>query len=81
MNALTVPSDAVAGKEDDRFVYTVEGGKAHKAPVKVGVDDRKTAEITQGLKPGAQVVLVGRDALVDGAAVRAEPAKPEPAKK
>jgi HlyD family secretion protein len=78
-DALSVPSDAVAGKEDDRFVYTVAGGKAHKTPVKVGIDDGKSAEITEGLKPGAQVVLVGRDTLVDGAAVRVQAVKPEPA--
>jgi RND family efflux transporter MFP subunit len=80
-NALSVPSEAVMGKDQDRFVYTVEGGKAHKTVVKVGVDDGKLAEITDGLKPGAQVVLVGRDNLVNGATVKAEPAPAEPAKR
>ena len=78
--ALSIPSEAVMGKED-RSVYLVEGGKAHKVPVTVGVDDGKMAEITDGLKPGAQVVLTGRDNLVDGAPVKTEPAKVEPAKK
>ena len=41
------------------LLYLVEGGKAHKVPVTVGVDDGKMAEITEGLKPGAQVVLGG----------------------
>jgi RND family efflux transporter MFP subunit len=79
-NALSVPSEALMGKED-RSVYVVEGGKAHKVPVIVGVDDGKMAEIKEGLQPGAQVVLTGRDALVDGAPVKAEPAPVEPAKK
>lgn len=72
--AVSVPSEAVMGKEDDRFVYTVSGGKAHKTVVKVGVDDGKRAEITSGLKGGATVVLTGRDTLVNGAAVKTEPA-------
>jgi RND family efflux transporter MFP subunit len=80
-SALSVPSDAVMGKDEDRFVYTVSGGKAHKTPVKIGVDDGKMAEITEGLQPDSQVVLVGRDTLVDGAAVKTEPAKIEPAKR
>lgn len=79
--ALSVPSEAVMGKEDDRFIYLVQDGKAHKTPVRVGVDDGKSAEITEGLKAGSQVVVVGRDSLVDGAPVKAEPAKLEPAKK
>lgn len=79
--ALSVPTEAVMGKDEDRFVYTVREGKARKTPVTVGVDDGKTAEITSGLTSKSQVVLVGRDTLVDGAAVKAEPAKLEPAKR
>lgn len=80
-NALSIPSEAVMGPEDDRFVYVVANGKAQRTSVTVGVDSGKTAEITSGLTPDAQVVLVGRDTLVNGAAVKAEPAKLEPAKK
>lgn len=72
-NALSVPSEVVMGK-DDRFVYVVKDGKAHKTPVEVGVDDGKMAEVVSGLEPGAVVVLVGRDTLTDGAAVKTEPA-------
>jgi len=79
--ALSVPSEAVMGKDDDRFVYIVTEGKARKTAVKVGIDDGKMAEVTEGLTAASQVVLVGRDTLVDGAAVKAEPAKLEPAKK
>jgi RND family efflux transporter MFP subunit len=72
-NALSIPSAGVMGQEDKRFVYTVTGGHAHRTPVTVGVDDGTTAEITSGLSPGSAVVLVGRDTLVDGAAVKAAP--------
>ena len=74
--ALSVPSETVMGPEDKRFVYTVADGKAKKTPVVVGVDDGKMAEITGGLSPNSQVVLVGRDTLVDGAPVNAHVAPP-----
>jgi RND family efflux transporter MFP subunit len=77
-NALSVPSETVMGPEDKRFVYTVVNGHAHRTPVMVGVDDAKMVEITSGLTPGAQVVLVGRDTLVDGAAVKAQAVQPTP---
>jgi hypothetical protein len=64
------------GQEDKRFVYTVADGRARRTPVTVGVDDGKMAEITSGLTRASQVVLVGRDTLVDGAPVKASPAKP-----
>jgi RND family efflux transporter MFP subunit len=74
-DALSVPSQALMGPEEKRFVYTVSGGHAHRTPVTVGVDDGKSAEITAGLSVGSSVVLTGQDALVDGAPVKAEPAK------
>jgi membrane fusion protein (multidrug efflux system) len=74
-DALTIPTEAVMGKDEDRFVYTAGGGVAKKTPVKVGVDDGKTAEITEGLSPDSQVVVDGRESLVDGAPVKAEPMK------
>src|SRR5581483_1355406 len=77
-NALSVPSETIMGPEDKRFVYTVVDGHARRTPVTVGVDDGKMAEITDGLTPSAQVVLVGRDTLVDGAPVKARPARPAP---
>lgn len=67
--ALSIPSEAVMGPEEKRFVYTVAEGRAHRTPVTVGVDDGKLSEIKEGLQPGDQVVVLGRDTLVDGAAV------------
>lgn len=75
-DALSVPSEAVMGPEDKRFVYVVVNGHARRTPVTVGVDDGKSAEITSGLDAESQVVVVGRDTLVDGAAVKAQPAPP-----
>lgn len=79
-NALSLPSEAVMGKDDDRFVYTVKENTAHKTPVKTGVDDGKMVEVTEGLAPGVPVILTGRDTVVDGGTVKAEPAKVEPKK-
>lgn len=76
--ALSIPSEAIMGPEDKRFVYVVKDGHAHRTPVTVGIDDGKTAQITSGIREGDPVVVVGRDTLIDGAAVKSEPA---PAKK
>lgn len=79
--ALSIPSEAVMGPEDKRFVYTVKDGLAHRTLVTVGVDNGKTAQITSGLATGDQVVVVGRDTLVEGAKVKTEPMKTEPVKR
>ncbi len=79
--ALSIPSEAVMGPEDKRFVYTVKDGQAQRTLVTVGVDNGKTAQITTGLAADDQVVVVGRDTLVDGVKVKSEPVKSEPAKR
>jgi len=72
--ALSIPSEAVMGPEDKRFVYTVVSGKALRTPVTTGIDNGKTVEILSGLTKDVPVVLVGRDTLTDGVAVKASPA-------
>jgi RND family efflux transporter MFP subunit len=81
-DALSIPGEAIMGKDDDRFVYLISGATGQrqtirKQKVKVGVDDGKQAEVTEGLSHDSRVVLTGRDTVVDGAEVRAEPAKVE----
>lgn len=56
---------------------------AERVPVKLGLVDAKTAEITEGLGEGDKIVVVGQANLKDGARVRppkpAEPAAAAPA--
>ncbi len=71
--ALSIPAEAIQGKEAERFVYVVRDGTARKTPITVGLEDGKATEVLDGLSPNDEVVVVGRDTLTDGARVRTEP--------
>lgn len=73
-SAVTLPTEALLGKDPDRFVYVIERGKVRKQAVKVGVDDGKVAEITQGLSAEDDVALQGKESLTEGMAVTTRPA-------
>lgn len=67
---LAVPARAVFVSEGKTAVYVVEDGIAHRRPVKVGIESDSLVEITAGLQAGDAVVVVGREFLSDGVAVR-----------
>jgi len=79
-NALQIPIDAVTRLESDQYVYIVQDGKARKAPVTLGIQDRRMVEITEGLTGAEPVIVSGKDLVTDGAAVNAKPmdAPPQP---
>ena len=69
-NAVTVPWESVVQTENDAYVYVVEGEVARKVPVELGQTTSEWAEVLgTGLVAGARVVLEGKFALRDGAAV------------
>jgi membrane fusion protein (multidrug efflux system) len=45
--------------------------KVHRVQLEIGVDGGDWLEITQGLKPGDEIVTAGIDVLADGSLVRA----------
>jgi hypothetical protein len=47
-------------------VFRVEGGRARRTPVTLGLEDSESVEVLTGLKQGDQVVV---GAVQDGAAV------------
>lgn len=69
--SLLVPAQALVTDKEGSYVFTVREGRAHKVPVKTGLDDGITIEVLQGLTPQFPVVVSGRQGLVDGQAVRA----------
>lgn len=74
---LLAPSEA----ESDAHVWLVDGGRARRQAVEVGIRDLLRAEIVKGLDEGALVVIEGQDKLTDGARVsvtRKEPDKLAP---
>jgi RND family efflux transporter MFP subunit len=72
--ALLVPADAVQGS----FVYVVEGGKARKRTVEIGIRGSRAIEILSGVTENDRVVSPITTGLTDKARIRAV-AKPEPA--
>jgi membrane fusion protein (multidrug efflux system) len=65
---------AAAGRGKDGGALPLPGRKArvHRVPVEVGVDGGDWLEVTQGLKPGDEIVTAGMDVLSDGMMVRAQ---------
>ncbi len=64
-----VPRDCVLGRNSDRYVYTISGGRTHKIPVTIGITEGDRREIISGLKEGDRLVITGMEYLRDGARV------------
>jgi len=74
-NALVVPDSTLVVDGSRKFVWVVRGGSAHRMGVETGLDDGEEVEIRSGLKGEEQVVVAGKDNLVEGKAVEASPVK------
>lgn len=69
--ALVVPRAALFRDGDKRFVWLLDGGKARRREVVVGLVGLSDVEITEGLKDQEPVLLPGASALSDGLRVAA----------
>lgn len=83
--ALLIPEQALMQDGEQRYVYTVVGGKAKKSPIKTGRRIPGQVEVTEGLKAGDEVITAGQSkpTMFDGAGVApqgAQEQKPAPAK-
>jgi RND family efflux transporter MFP subunit len=67
--AVVVPQRAII---EDKYVFVVEDGVAHKREVKLGLQNSAKVEIISGLQPGELVVVEGNSGLTDGAKVKIE---------
>ncbi|HMA53072.1 MAG TPA: efflux RND transporter periplasmic adaptor subunit [Acidobacteriota bacterium] len=66
-NALVVPQKAIL---ENGYVFIVEGGKAVKKTVTLGLQNTTMVEILDGLAVAAPVIVEGNFGLEDGAAVQ-----------
>ena len=74
---VIVPRAAVLPGDDGQSVFVIEGGKARRRVVTVGLQNGQSVEITSdAVKPGDQVVTLGNYELEDGMAVRTTPSNP-----
>ena len=74
-DALLIPVPALVTEKAGTFVFTIADGKAKKTPVQAGFNDGVNVEITDGVKPGEPVILVGKQPLTDGQPVTIPEAK------
>jgi len=59
-DVIVIPVNAVLGRLNDRYVYTVKDGIARKIDVGVGIVGDNVVEITDGLKEGDSLIVVGQ---------------------
>jgi len=80
-DALVVPAQAVVTDDDGKKSVMVIGsdGMAHKRDVQTGIESADAVQITNGVKPGEQLVSVGAYGLADNTKVKVE-APPAPGK-
>jgi RND family efflux transporter MFP subunit len=64
--ALSVPSRAVRGHGDDRFVFVAEEGVLRRRPVVVASDDGRRALVVRGLGADDRVMVAGSPLAQDG---------------
>jgi len=69
-DALAVPLYTVITKNDTAYVYAVKEGRAHEKEVQLGVQEGWFTQVTKGLVPHDQVVVVGHRSVSEGSAVR-----------
>lgn len=69
-DALTVPAAAVVSNGEQRYVFVVSDGTAHRTVVRIGAETDTAIQITDGLAAGAQVVVTGASSLADGQSVK-----------
>jgi len=67
--------EAIMGHEPNQYVYVVEGKKSYIRKINLGIRQGPYFEVTQGLKEGDQVVIMGQQLLTDGTIVEPEAEK------
>lgn len=72
--SLVIPTTAVAGTGEGRYVFLINGERAKRQLVKVAPIDAETVEVLEGLSEGQQIVREGLGRLSEGALVKLEPA-------
>jgi membrane fusion protein (multidrug efflux system) len=69
-DALIIPRVALLDTDGSSNVFVVTAGKAEQRAIKTGLSNAGRVEVTDGLKGGEQVVVVGQNGLKDGNPVR-----------
>lgn len=68
-NVVTIPMNAVTSQDGKDVVFVIEGSRAKKKAVKLGLLSDDTYEVKSGLSAGEKVVVKGLDKVSDGVRV------------
>lgn len=68
--ALVIPKIALLEEGGEKFVFTVQGGRALKKRVLPGFERNEELEILEGLSEGEWIVIRGQESLKDQTAVK-----------
>jgi membrane fusion protein (multidrug efflux system) len=68
--ALVIPEQALTPEAERQYVFVVDGGKAERREVRIGMRRPGFVEIASGLKAGETVVVEGTQKVRDGAPVQ-----------
>lgn len=68
-NALVIPTSAILGL-DKKYVFILDGDKAYKKVIKVGISNEEWTEVLDGININDQIVIEGQYNLQDGSKVR-----------
>ncbi len=68
-NVVALPVDILL-RENDYYVFVVEGDKVRQQFVKLGIRDGDYIEITEGLKGNEEIVVMGQNRLHSGCSIR-----------
>jgi multidrug efflux pump subunit AcrA (membrane-fusion protein) len=64
-----IPADALFAEKARNSVFMAAEGKAKRITIKTGFNDAGVVEVLEGVKPGDQIILLGKQVLADGQAV------------
>lgn len=64
-----VPKSAVIHDDDQSFVFVIDGDRARKVKVELGLQDAERVELRQGPATGETIIVAGQAGLKDGALV------------
>jgi multidrug efflux pump subunit AcrA (membrane-fusion protein) len=70
-NALVVPQDSLIVKSNgDQYLFVADSDTARMVKVRTGIESNIKIEITEGLKVGDKVIVIGQENLKDGVRIK-----------
>jgi len=69
-HAIAVPLYAIISRDNEQYVFVVDGDKARKQPVSLGVIEQWQVQVTRGLSSGEQILVEGHREVEDGQKIK-----------